>query len=91
MLLDQHGFDEVSIRVINELSWPVRRYVRVYLCEKRGLPAWLATVLAPFAWPLLATSLFNANKAIVVARRPPLPTGAATRSREHIDPLPAER
>lgn len=68
-LLETAGFSQVTIRVRNELSWPVRRYVRVYLCEKQGLPRWLAPVLAPLFWPLLATDVCNSNKAIAWARK----------------------
>jgi len=68
-LLSKAGFAEIRIRKQNELSWPVHRYVRVYLCEKQHLPAGLAPVLAPLFYPLLATDFFNSNKGIVTARK----------------------
>lgn len=57
-------FDELSIRQVNELSWPLSRYVRVYLRP----PEVLAPVATAAAWPFLATRL-NANKMIVAARK----------------------
>ena len=37
-LLENAGFCDINIQVKNELSWPVKRYVSVYLLEKQGLP-----------------------------------------------------
>ncbi len=37
-VLGEAGFGEIRIDLRNELSWPVGRYVRVYLVEKQGLP-----------------------------------------------------
>lgn len=67
--LSKAGFAAIQIRKRNELSWPVHRYVRIYLCEKQHLPSSLASVLAPFFYPLLGTDLFNSNKGIVTARK----------------------
>jgi 2-polyprenyl-3-methyl-5-hydroxy-6-metoxy-1,4-benzoquinol methylase len=61
------GFEVVSLAVANELSWPVTRYVRVHLCERLGLPPVVATLLYPIAYPVVATNIFNANKAVVCA------------------------
>lgn len=69
IVLKQAGFDSVRIEVRNELSWPLHRYVRVYLCDKAFLPASFAVFVAPLFWPFLGTNLFNANKAIAIARR----------------------
>jgi ubiquinone/menaquinone biosynthesis C-methylase UbiE len=69
MLLGDAGFRDITIAVKNELSWPVTKYVRVYLLEKLGLPGFLAPVFTPFFYPLLASSSFNANKAIVSAKK----------------------
>jgi 2-polyprenyl-3-methyl-5-hydroxy-6-metoxy-1,4-benzoquinol methylase len=69
LILEDAGFRDIDIKVKNELSWPVTRYVKVFLLEKQGLPSFLAPLLAPFFYPLLATKMFNANKAIVTARR----------------------
>jgi SAM-dependent methyltransferase len=69
LLLKESGFESIVIRVENELSWPVARYVRTYVCEKFGLPRFLAPVLAPVVYPLVATDLFNANKAIAWGRK----------------------
>ena len=69
LLLKDAGFYDIKIEVKNELSWPVTRYVSIYLLEKQGLPSFVAPFIAPFFYPLLATDLFNANKAIVSARK----------------------
>jgi SAM-dependent methyltransferase len=69
MALSRAGFADIRIHKQNELSWPVRRYVRIYLCEKHRLPLILAPMLAPFVYPLLATNFFNSNKGIVTARK----------------------
>lgn len=68
-VLRRNGFEVVTMEVKNELSWPVTSYVRVYFCDKLGIPSWMASILTPLFWPLLATDLFNANKAIVTARK----------------------
>lgn len=69
-LLKETGFRLVDLQVCNELSWPVGRYVRVYLTDKAGLPAAASRLLSPMFYPFLATDLFNANKSIVTARKP---------------------
>lgn len=69
LLLEEAGFLDIKIEVKNELSWPITRYVRTYLLEKQGLPGFMAPIIAPIFYPLLATDLFNANKAIVSARQ----------------------
>lgn len=68
LVLARAGFGDVRIRVVNELSWPVAHYVRVYLLERHGLPLSLAPLFAPVFYPLFATRTFNANKAVVTAR-----------------------
>ena len=68
-LLKDAGFYDIKIEVKNELSWPVAMYIRTYLLEKQGLPGFIAPILVPLFYPLLATDTFNANKAIVSARR----------------------
>lgn len=67
LLLEHSGFRDIRIDLRNELSWPLDRYVKVYLCDKVGIPAGFAPVIAPVFRPLLATNFFNANKAIVFA------------------------
>jgi len=69
LLLERAGFVDISLVARNELSWPVTRYLRVYLCEKHGLPQFLAPVLAALVYPVLGSKLLNANKAIVWARK----------------------
>jgi 2-polyprenyl-3-methyl-5-hydroxy-6-metoxy-1,4-benzoquinol methylase len=69
LILEDAGFSEIDIKVKNELSWPVTKYVRTYLLEKQGLPGFIAPLLSPFFYPLLATDTFNANKSIVSARK----------------------
>ena len=69
-LIKDTGFRLVDLEVRNELSWPVGRYVRVYLTDKAGLPAAASRLLSPVFYPFLATNLFNANKSIVTAQKP---------------------
>jgi 2-polyprenyl-3-methyl-5-hydroxy-6-metoxy-1,4-benzoquinol methylase len=69
MLLEETGFKDIEIEVKNELSWPVTRYIRIHLLEKQKLPTFLAPLLVPFFYPILATDFFNANKAIVSATK----------------------
>lgn len=69
LLLEDAGFRDIIIKVKNERSWPVARYVRTYLLEKQRLPRFITTFLAPFFYPLLASDILNANKAIVSARK----------------------
>jgi SAM-dependent methyltransferase len=66
-LLERTGMELVRLEVRNELSWPLARYVRVFLLEKQGLPAWPASLIAPLLWPL--KTRINANKATVVATK----------------------
>jgi SAM-dependent methyltransferase len=69
LILDRAGFASQKVSLRNELSWPVSRYVRIYLLQKSGLPEGLAPFLAPFFYLLFATKMFNANKAVVTATR----------------------
>lgn len=66
-LMVRHGFDVVRLERINELSWPIDYYVRVYLVQLRGVPRVLAAPLTWLLTPLLRSKL-NANKAVLVAR-----------------------
>lgn len=68
-LLEEAGFSDIKIEVKNELSWPVIRYIRIFLLEKQGLPGFIAPFFYPVLYPILATDFFNANKAIVSARK----------------------
>ena len=68
-VLNRNGFEVVRMEVKNELSWPVTRYVRVYFCNKLRIPPWIAYIFTPLFWLLLTTDLFNANKAIITARK----------------------
>lgn len=70
ILLKRAGFENADIKLKNELSWPVSRYVRIFLVDKFGLPRFLTSIVSPLIYPLLATRIFNANKSIVAARRP---------------------
>jgi 2-polyprenyl-3-methyl-5-hydroxy-6-metoxy-1,4-benzoquinol methylase len=67
LILENAGFCNIEIEVKNELSWPLTKYVGLYLLEKQGLPGFIAPLLTPFFYPLLATNTFNANKSIVRA------------------------
>jgi SAM-dependent methyltransferase len=68
VLMGRHGFDVLRLATVNELSWPIARYVRVYLVEKRGVPAAFVPPLALLLEPILRSRL-NANKGVLVARR----------------------
>ena len=74
-ILEEAGFVDIRIEVRNELSWPLTRYIRIYLLEMQGLPGFLAPLLTPVFFPLLATNFFNANKAIVSAKKQAEPSG----------------
>jgi 2-polyprenyl-3-methyl-5-hydroxy-6-metoxy-1,4-benzoquinol methylase len=69
ILLEEAGFGDIKIQLKNELSWPVTKYIRVYLLEKQGLPGFIAPIFYPVLYPFLATDLLNPNKAIVSARK----------------------
>ena len=72
LLLDQAGFNQVKIIIKNELSWPVKRYVEVYLFEKNILSKklqFLSPLLTLMLYPFLSSNFFNANKAIVIAKK----------------------
>lgn len=68
LLLKEAGFCDIKIEVKNELSWPIIKYIRTYFLEKQGLPSFIALILFPFFYFILATDLFNPNKAIVTAK-----------------------
>ena len=69
ILLRNAGFRDVNIKIMNELSWPIKMYVKIYLIEKQGLPNFLVPIITPFFIPFLGTKFFNSNKAIVTARK----------------------
>jgi 2-polyprenyl-3-methyl-5-hydroxy-6-metoxy-1,4-benzoquinol methylase len=66
-LMARYGFDIVRLDRINELSWPIDYYVRVYLVQLRGVPEAFVVPLTLLLTPLLRSRL-NANKAVLVAR-----------------------
>ena len=66
-LMARHGFDFARLDRINELSWPVDYYVRVYLVQLRGVPKIFLKPMTMLLAPLLRSRL-NANKAVLVAR-----------------------
>ncbi len=68
-LLQKAGFVDTHIKQCNELSWPVSSYVRGYLIRPTGLPEWLTPPLTFILSPLLKSSFFNANKAIVSSKK----------------------
>ncbi|MBI1203293.1 MAG: methyltransferase domain-containing protein [Rhodopseudomonas sp.] len=68
-LMDRYGFAVQRLECRNELTSPVARYVRVYLIEKRGLPKAFAPPLTRLLTPVLRSRL-NANKGVLVARKP---------------------
>jgi 2-polyprenyl-3-methyl-5-hydroxy-6-metoxy-1,4-benzoquinol methylase len=70
LLLEKAGFVLKEVEIKNELSWPVGRYVRIYLVDRFDLPRVAGKLLTPFAYALIATNFFNANKSIVLAKKP---------------------
>jgi 2-polyprenyl-3-methyl-5-hydroxy-6-metoxy-1,4-benzoquinol methylase len=76
ILLERAGFDLESLEIRNELSWPLERYVRVFLTDRFNLPRRSALLFVPFCYPFLATDFFNSNKAIVMAQKPEVHTTA---------------
>jgi len=72
ILLAQAGFNQVKIITKNEMSWPVKRYVEIFLFEKKILSKklqFLSPLLTLMLYPFLASNFFNANKAIVLAQK----------------------
>lgn len=67
LLLARHGFEIMQLRCVNELSWPLERYVRVYLVEKCGMPKAFGPLIGFLLGPMLRSRL-NANKAVLMAR-----------------------
>ena len=81
ILLGQAGFKQVNIIYTNELSWPVKRYIEIYLFEKNILSKkleFLSPLLALMLYPFLASNFFNANKAIVIAQKNSTPQESKT-------------
>jgi SAM-dependent methyltransferase len=68
-VLESAGFGDIQFSQKNELSWPVERYVRVYLGDKGGFPRQLLPVVTPAFRILLATDRLNANKGVLTARK----------------------
>ncbi len=69
-LASASGFETVDLVTLNELSWPLARYLRVYLCDPLKLPAVVSYLLMPFAAPFIANGFMNPNKGIVTLRKP---------------------
>jgi SAM-dependent methyltransferase len=80
-LLRRAGFEQAEVRVVNELSWPVSRYIHVFVLKRLRLPGALAPLFAPFFYPLLRSQLLNANKAIATARKAPTPAAESVASK----------
>jgi len=69
LLLTGAGFEDISIRVENELSYPLRKYVGNYFCGNIGLPKSMAPFFTPLFYPFLCTDFLNSNKAIAAGRK----------------------
>jgi 2-polyprenyl-3-methyl-5-hydroxy-6-metoxy-1,4-benzoquinol methylase len=69
-VLRENGLEVAGIRVQNELTWPLWRYVKIYMSDPLRWPTFTAHLIAPFTAPLIATNLMNSNKGIVSARKP---------------------
>ncbi|MER8380717.1 class I SAM-dependent methyltransferase [Mesorhizobium sp. M1399] len=68
LLMDRSGFTVELLSERNELSWPLYRYIKVYLLPK-NMPFGhlVALALAPLLWPL--KTRMNSNKGVLAARR----------------------
>ena len=69
IILKNAGFHSIDIKVQNELSWPVDRYIKIYFLERFGLPKIFGKILKPIFKIVIATNFFNANKAVVSATK----------------------
>lgn len=67
--LRKSGFSEFATSQRNLLVYSAEHYVRLYICEKQGLPTGFARVITPLVRPLLATDYFNANRGFVWAKK----------------------
>lgn len=67
-LAEREGFQVLRADRINELSWPLELYVRIYLVDRAGLPRVLAPFFAAVAG-LVVRSRLHANKGVLAARR----------------------
>lgn len=70
ILLEGAGFVLQDFEIRNELSWPVDRYVQVYVIDKLRFPQFTKPVVTIAVKPFIATDFFNANKSIVLAQKP---------------------
>ena len=69
---EQAGLKQVNLIFTNEPSWPVKRYVEIYLFEKNILSKklkFMSPVIALMLYSFLASKFFNANKAIVIVQK----------------------
>jgi SAM-dependent methyltransferase len=66
LLMRKHGFMIKRLVCINELSWPLERYARVYFVEKAGMPKALLPAIVMLASPILRSAA-NRNKGVLVA------------------------
>ena len=72
ILLEKAGFKQINIIFKNELSFPVKRYIEIYLFEKNILSKklkFLSPIITFMIFPFLASKFFNSNKAIVIAQK----------------------
>ncbi|MBI5705916.1 MAG: class I SAM-dependent methyltransferase [Armatimonadetes bacterium] len=72
-LLAETGFAILECKTINELSWPIERYVRVYLADPTGSSPKVTKLIATILAPVFTSSLLNSNKAVITAERVPGP------------------
>jgi SAM-dependent methyltransferase len=67
LVLEKAGFVNLKIRKENELSWPVSRYVRVYITRDRAVLRLFSPFITAALYPMVATRALNPNKGIVIA------------------------
>jgi 2-polyprenyl-3-methyl-5-hydroxy-6-metoxy-1,4-benzoquinol methylase len=68
LLAEREGFQVLRVEAINELSWPLDLYVRVYLVEKARMPRVLVPLVTGLA-AVVVRSRLHANKGVLAARR----------------------
>ncbi len=68
-ILGSQGFKGIEIQRRNELSWPLEMYIRIFLCEKQGIPKAFVPLLALLLRPILCNNVINANKGIAIASK----------------------
>lgn len=68
-LMNEVGLEVEKNTTINELSWPLSRYIQNYLISRYNLPKLTEAILYPLMWIFLGNKIFNSNKGIFMAKK----------------------